>query len=170
MKALHIGITFFCLSDHVERAGGWVDHRCAGDADDRNDVDLVADVCAVHHASACSGPVRGVKKSDAPKWGSIGGWRIAVGIESVNAVVLGGDEYHVVLRASLGCAGAHGYSWNIKRLRVNVAVHRVGEELSELTGTHIGRREDSFTGVGAGTGDIVMLREHRDLRHRAPPK
>src|SRR5712672_4302939 len=170
MKALHIGITFFCFSDHVECARRWVDHRCAGDADDRNDVDLVADVCAVHHAGAWSGTVRGVEKSDAPKWGSIGGGRIAIGIECVNAVVLGGDEYHIVLGASLGCAGTHGYSRKIKRLRVNVAVHRVGEELSELTGTHIGWREGSFTGVGAGARDIVMLREHRDLRHRAPPK
>src|SRR5712675_381834 len=115
VKALHVGITFFCFSDNVECAGGWVDYRSAGDADDRNDVDLVADVGAVHHASACSGPVRSVEKSDAPKWGSIGGWRIAIGIECVNAVVLGGDEHHIVLGAGLGCAGAHGYSRNIKR-------------------------------------------------------
>src|SRR6267154_6457474 len=106
MKALHIGITFFCFSDHVECAGGWVDHWGAGDADDRNDVALVADVCAVHHASACSGPVRGVEKSDAPKWGSIGDGGVSVGIEGVNAVVLGGDRDHKKQRASLGCAGA----------------------------------------------------------------
>src|SRR6267154_103193 len=105
MKALHVGITFFCLSDHVECAGGWVDHRCAGDADDRNDVDLVADVCAVHDAGAFSGAVRGVKKSNATKWGGIGSRISAIGIERVNAVVLGGDEYHIVLRASLGYAG-----------------------------------------------------------------
>src|SRR6267154_738130 len=106
MKALHIGITFFCFSDHVECAGGWVDHRSAGDADDRNDVALVADIGAVHHASAWSGTVRGVEKSYAPKWGSIGGRRIAIGIECVNAGVLGGDRDHKKQRASLGCAGA----------------------------------------------------------------
>src|SRR6267142_5867225 len=114
VKALHVGITFFCFSDHVECAGGWVDHRGAGDADDRNDVTLIADVGAVHHASAWSGPMRGVEKSDAPEWGSIGGGGVAIGIEGVNAVVLGGGGNNKMIRAGLACAGHHGYSRNIK--------------------------------------------------------
>lgn len=61
VQALHVSVVLFCFSDHVERAGGWVDHGSAGDADDRNDVALVADVRAEHYACTWSGSVGGVE-------------------------------------------------------------------------------------------------------------
>jgi len=75
-----------------------------------------------------------------------------VGVEGIDAVVLGGDVEDVV-----GAFAGDGDMRDVERLGVDVAVHLQREPLAELGGTDSRRRERGFVEIGAGAG-VVPLR------------
>jgi len=87
-----------------------------------------------------------------------------IGVEGVDAVVLGGDVEHVV--RTLSGDFDVGY---VERLGVNRAVHFEGAELAEVLGIDVLRRQDFFGDCGVGAGVVVLgggdLRERR-FRHQ----
>src|SRR6266704_2965029 len=72
--------------------------------------------------------------------------------------MFGGNESDVV-----GAFAGDDDTLHVKGLRVDAAVHRIGEELAEIRGGDVGRSEDGFAGVGAGAEIVVVLREYVDL-------
>ena len=56
----------------------------------------------------------------------------------------------------------------IQRLGVDIAVHRLGEQLAELIAVHVRRSEDSLVCVLAGSGNIVVKRGHVYLCNHHP--
>src|SRR5262249_52976595 len=73
------------------------------------------------------------------------------------AVVLVGDEYNVVLAAFDGKVGF------VKRLGVDVTVDRVRKEPAELSGVHVGRRQDVLLRVGSAAQVVVVKGQHIDI-------
>ncbi len=98
-----------------------------------------------------------------PKWSAIRA-EIAVRIEGIETVVLSGDENDVVGGARLRGARTQGHGRHVQGLRIHPAIDGIGKELAESGGIHVGRSEDSFVSVCAGTGNIVVLRDYVGLR------
>jgi hypothetical protein len=105
-----------------------------------------------------------------PQGGGIRGRGICVGVEGIYAVIFGGDEHDVVPGASLRRSSTHGYAGQVQRLSVDVAVHGMREELSELTKINVRESEDGLSGVRAGTRNVVVLCNHAYLRGSSPAK
>ena len=84
---------------------------------------------------------------------------VAIGIEGVDAIVLGDDEEDVV-RALAGDAEIG----HVKRLSVDVAIHGVAEQLSELGGVDVGERQRRFVAVQGVAGVVVAGSDDADLR------
>lgn len=87
-----------------------------------------------------------------------------IGVEGVDAVVLGGNVEHVVRALSRNFDV--GY---VERLGINRAVYFERAELAEVLGIDVLRRQDFFGECGAGAGVVVLggsdLRE-RKFRHQ----
>ena len=87
-----------------------------------------------------------------------------IGVEGVDAVVLGSDVEHVV-RALSGDFDV-GY---VERLGVSRAVDFERAELAEVLGIDVPRRQDFFGECGVGAGVVILgggdLREPR-FRHQ----
>src|SRR5712672_3116693 len=86
--------------------------------------------------------------------------QIAVSIERVDTVVLGGHEYHIVLGACLWRSRAHRDVRHIQRLGVYVPIYNIIKDFSECAGIHIGRRQNRLGGIGAGASIVVVLSGH----------
>jgi hypothetical protein len=85
-----------------------------------------------------------------------------IGVEGVNAVVLGSDVKHVM--STLSGDFDVGY---VERLGINRAVHFERAELAEVVGSDILRRQDFFRECGAGAGVVVLGGD--DLREQVSP-
>ena len=77
-----------------------------------------------------------------------------VGVEGVDAVVLGGHEQDVV-----DLAVAHAHLADLQGLGIDLAVDRVAEELPEARRVDVLRRQRRLVQVGAGPGSVVVIRE-----------
>ncbi len=95
----------------------------------------------------------GTQKADLPKGVGIG-TRVVVRVESVDAVMLGADENHVVGRAIDVKVG------NVKRLTKKISVHRMGENLAECGAVHVGGRQQGFVGIQPRAGSVVVPENH----------
>ena len=84
-----------------------------------------------------------------------------VGVEGIHTVVLCGDEDDVA-DAEPGDVQVR----DVQRLRVDVSVNGIGEQVSERPGDDVGRSQHGLGEVLAGAGVVVALREHADLRAR----
>ena len=134
----------FGLGDDVKGEGGGVDDGCSGDADvgvDVTDVDvLVGDPGLV-----------GSEKGDSPEVALRG--VVAVGVEGVDAVLLGGDEEDVVD----GVVG-EGEGGEVERLRVDVADDGKAEELAEGGDADVGGSEEGLLALDPNSRVGVLLR------------
>ena len=81
-----------------------------------------------------------------------------IGVESVDGVMRGGDEDYIVDALARDCDRRE-----VERLRVDLPVHRMGEELAELDRRDIRRRQDGFLKILSGSCEIVAIRGHADL-------
>ena len=149
--------TFLCLPDNVESAGGSVDNWSSRDANLRNDVSTTQ-VAIWDRCRARGGSVSGVQKSDFPKGRRIRS-AVRIGVKRINAVVLRGDENDVV-----NSFAGDRHVWNVERLCVNPAVNRVREQFAEGGLIDIGGCQNSFGGICACAGVIVVLCQDRSLR------
>src|SRR6185295_10536842 len=120
------------VDDDVERLGGGIDGGRAGDAALGDEVSGLAGVGRWDGDDA-----RRVDEADLPERGG----RLAVGVEGVDRVVLGGDVDDVV------DAGRGGDAGDVERLGVGVAVQRVGGDLPELLRVHVRARERGLARV-----------------------
>ena len=120
MQALEVAAALFGLGHHEKTSARRINYRSPGDSD------LVLDVAGLlsvrwrnrRHASA--------KKALFPILYA----GLSVGVEGVDAVVLGGDEDDVV-RAAGDREIRH-----IERLGVDFAIHGAGEEFSERSAVY----------------------------------
>src|SRR5581483_3626826 len=135
------------LGDQIHRSGSDIDDRCSGDADLRQDVGG-ADIIRARRGDASAG----VDEASLPKRHGVAP-RIAVGVESIDAVVFGNDKDHVV-NALVG----YGDVRNIERLRINVAVHGVREKLAEAVGVDVTGRQGGFVRVRPHARTVVVIR------------
>ena len=139
--------------DHVKSAGCGVDHRCAGDPDlGRHGITVqyVGDGCRPFAGG-------GIGEADLPKRRSVHSGA-GIGVESVDGIMCGGDEDYVV--DALARDRDRG---QVERLRVDLPVHRMGEELAELDWRDIRRRQDRFLKILSGSCEIVAIGGHADL-------
>jgi hypothetical protein len=79
---------------------------------------------------------------------------IAIGIKGIDAIVLGRHDDNVVNPL----AGDANTGQN-EGLAINLPVYRVGEELAEAVGVHIGGGQLRLVGIVAGAGEIVVVGE-----------
>ena len=96
--------------------------------------------------------------------------RSGVSIESVNAIVLRGDEKHIV-----GALGGNGHRRGIEWLRVNFAIHGDLEDLSELCRVYVARRQNRLIQILAGASIVIVvgqniLRAQRSVRRKSQEK
>ena len=82
--------------------------------------------------------------------------RTGVCIERVNTVVLGCHYHDVMNTASRNCHLRH-----VERLGVNITIQRIGVQLAEPRGIHVGRRQHGFVEVLAGPGIVIVVGAHR---------
>ena len=93
-----------------------------------------------------------IKKAHIPERSGIAAV-IIVSIERVHAVVLGGDVHHVVNRIQCGDENIR----NIKRLPRLGSIQAMGEQLSELVGIDVRRRQDHLIRILTRAGIVIML-------------
>src|SRR5262249_9063559 len=84
-----------------------------------------------------------------------------VGVEGVDAVVLGGGEDDV--ERALAGDGEVGL---VERLGVDVAVRRITEQLAEVGRVDVGGRQHRLLRVGPGDQPVVVGAEHIDVGGR----
>ena len=145
--AVQVACRLARAGQHVQRSGLGIDDRSRSDADDGNNEG------AVYGIGGDRSDAFGTGEADLPQRRR----GIAFGIEGVDGVVFRSDVDDVV----------RAFPWNlyardVEGLGVNVAIHSESENLAELFGDHVLRRERFFAKVGAGAG-VVVLRG-RDLR------
>ena len=75
-----------------------------------------------------------------------------VGVESINAVVLCRDEDNIAR-----CLAWDAQAGNIKRLRIDLAVDTICEQLAERGGIHVRGAEEGFFEIRARTRIIVVI-------------
>jgi hypothetical protein len=81
-----------------------------------------------------------------------------IGVDGVDAVVLGGDVQHIVRTAAQGHVG------DVQRLGINGTVHGDGEEFAERGAVHVGGRENGLRGVFTRARVVVVIGRNRYLR------
>ena len=81
--------------------------------------------------------------------------RGAVGVEGIDAVVLGGDEEHVVFALTGNLDVGH-----IKGLSVSIAVDGKSKDFSKLFGINVLRVENFFVEICPGAGVVVLGGQH----------
>ena len=139
------------LVDHVYRVAGAIDGRRAHNAD------LVLDIgVGPYRRSDDRQRIYRSAEIHMPQ-GHCRSRRVC--IESVQAVVHGGDDENV----ARACAGQVQRVY-VERLRIDLTVHRISEELAELRGIHVIRIQQRFVQRGVRAIVIVIGREHVDLR------
>jgi diguanylate cyclase (GGDEF)-like protein len=142
MQALHVARAFLGPGQNIQGAGVTVDNRS------RSDADLGLYEGALDGLSRNGGDAAaGVQETSSPERRG----RAPGGIEGIDAIVLGGGKYHVVLSVA-GNLDAR----QIKRLGVDIAVHSKREQLSEAGRIDTGGSERGFVEIGSGAGTIVL--------------
>jgi hypothetical protein len=72
--------------------------------------------------------------------------------------VFGGYEHDVV-----SAFAGYGDGREVKRLGVNLAIDREGEDLTELRGIYIGEGKSGFREILSGAGKIVAISSNTNL-------
>ncbi len=160
VQAGEVDAILFYLSHQIYRVGRRVDDRGACNTHLRNQVGF-AHVAGRHRCCCCSGgnAMCGIQQRYLPQGLAVGP-EVAVGVERIHAVVLGGYEHHIVFGARLRSARAHRNVRHVQRLRDDVAVHNVVKQLAEIVGVHVGGSEDCLARVRARARSVVVLRGH----------
>lgn len=136
---------------HIDGTARPVDYGRAENAD------LVQDVVI----RRCSRYIEGGRVDRSPQThlpkrrGPVDGIRV----ERVYAVVHSGHVEHVQHALSRHVQGVY-----VERLRINLAVYRIGVEPAELNGVHIIGIQNSFVQVGIGPVVVIVRGEYVDLR------
>ena len=135
---------------HIERAAGRVNHRRAHHAFFRNDIE-VARARMVTLAKFGRRRIRGNAEVGFPEQPAVC-ITVAVRVERIDRIMHGGDEEHI----------AHAFAGNgqvrqDQRLRINVAIHRVAEQLAEAGHVDVGGRQQRFPGIQALAGVVVVV-------------
>src|SRR5713101_6901739 len=140
---------------HIDDPGVRINHRRAGDANFRIDVEIRT-VARIRVPTDDANVLAWYRRAQVyvPQGQSLGG---IIGIERVNAVVLGCD-IHDVARLS-----ADGKIWHIQGLGVNLTVHGAPKQFSKTAHVHARRVEGALVEVLTGACRVVMLGEDRDL-------
>ena len=140
------GAFLSCLGHNVERAGLWIDNRCAGNPD------LVLDVPSIAR-------LRRRDRRDFPRQlhitlvdelalpVDVAG--TAIGINGINAIVLGGDEHDVVR------SPGDRKVCNIQGLRVYRPIDCAGEEFAKCRRSDRGRSQGIFEAILPGALSVV---------------
>ena len=77
---------------------------------------------------------------------------VAVGIECVDTIVLGRDEYDIVQTFA-----RYIHSRHIQRLGVNLPVHRCAKQLPELARAYPRGREDCLVEILPRSREVIMI-------------
>ena len=148
MEPLHIvgavDSDFLRFRDDVQGPGLVVDDGSTGDADFGHHVTAFDDVNGGNSADS----VGEIGEPDVPVLAEAG----VVGIERVDAVVLGGDE-HDVATAPTGNVNIRHIQW----LRVDVAVDRIREQPAERAGADIVRPQDGFVEILPRSRVVIVV-------------
>ncbi len=75
-----------------------------------------------------------------------------VGVEGVDAIVLRRHNHDI-----MNSIARHGDLRHVKRLRIDVAVHRKGVQLAEMRGVHVAGSENGFDDVLPGAGVVIVI-------------
>ncbi len=140
---------------HVQRRRSRVNDGGARDPDLGNNLITVESVLVRDRAHTG----RGVEEADLPEGSGVG--LSIIGVEGVHAVVLGGHEDDVVHTFSRDLDSAQ-----IERVGVDVTIHRIGKQLTDLRGVDVRRSELCFAQILPGARQIVVIGEDVDLRRR----
>lgn len=138
----------FTHCDRVQdarRAARAVDNRCRRDADFRCDLTAVTIVA---------------RRLAGAKQGALPQLCVGVGVECVDAGVLGHDVDDVVRRA------ANGEIADVERLSVDLAVCREERNLAKSGRVNVGGRQRRLRKVLSGTGEVVVIRQNVARRRR----
>src|ERR1700689_2731838 len=152
MQALEVLTVFLAGGDHIQRTGIGIDDRRGGDANLRIN-HLSADVRARNGSNS----VGWVDEAILPERVCVDA-SIAVGIERIDAVVLRGNVDDVVLSLAW-----HGYALEFDRLRINLTVHGLTEQLAEACGIYVRGCEHTLVEILAGAKVVVMVGHDIDL-------
>src|SRR5437899_11881104 len=138
------------LSGNVGRARGGIDYRGSRDSDLRVDV---AGLTGIGRRSS-----RDARPEEALR--PVLDARLRIGVEGIDAVVLGGDQNDVVR------AGRYRGVRDIERLRIDLGVHGAREQLAEGRTGHRGGGQGKLPAVLSGPLRVVALRENaRQVGH-----
>ena len=130
--------------DEIDRAGGRVDHRGVGDPDHRRD--LVGAPVVGRDLPGGQDGRRGARGSVVPED------RAGVGVEGVEAVVLGRDIQDVV-----DALAGDRHAGHVERLGVDLAVDAVDAEQAERARLDVRRRQDRLARVQAVARGVVVI-------------
>ena len=158
VQAMDEDAAFLRVRFDVHGSGCRVNDRSAGDPNLRNQVGA-ADVRAAADRGGAGGcAVRRVNQAGLPQRARVRS-RIVVSVKRVHAVAFCGYENNVVRPFA-----RDRYIGQIQRLRVDVSVHRLREELAEGTHGHVLRRQHRLIRIRAAAGVVVVVRRHVHLR------
>jgi hypothetical protein len=146
------------LGVQVEGIRAGIDHGGSRYANRRRDAAVPPDVAAGDRGNDRSGPSG--EETILPKHGSV------VRVDGVKAVLFGGHENDVVL----ALARPHGDVdvGNVKRLGVDLAIHRSRADLAERRGRDVGRRKERFVQILAGAAIVIVELQDAHRGHQAP--
>ena len=141
------------LADDVERVRIEIDDRRAGDTDFRREVAKTTAYeppwTGWHRSFARHAAMDSVNQIGVPERDTRIG--VGVGVKSVNAIVLCGDDDDVVI------GSANGEIGDPERLGVDGAVHGAREEFAEGGSLDVGGCQRKFVGIGSFTREIVVI-------------
>src|SRR5581483_465160 len=131
MNSMEIGRSFVREDIEIDRARSWIDDRRAGDAHFRRQVM----VSAIAVAEVVVGHDGGNAEVGVPEQSAV--WScVGVGIEGIDAVVLGGHENRVD-RALAG----NDQAGKIERLGIDMAIDGVSEKTAKVIAIDSGWRQ-----------------------------
>jgi hypothetical protein len=84
---------------------------------------------------------------------------VAVGIERINAIMLGRNVNHIVRAEAWD-----GNIRNIQRLRIHVSVDGLAKDFAEFGLVDVGRSQHGFVRVLTRSVVVVVLRQNENLR------
>src|SRR5271155_2371141 len=126
---------------HKQSLRRGINHRCAGDPIFREDVAAIV-------SGARDGRYPRGKEAGVPERLCVR-TRIGVRVKGIHTVMLGGNINNVVDHS------ASSYAGDVERLSKDIAVNRLREELSEICGVDVRRRQDRLVGIHAGPLIVV---------------
>ena len=154
---MNVAGTFVSEGGEKQSASGEVNHRRAHNAHLGSDI-MIGTVTI---AEIVVGGHRRDSQADLPIQAPVG-TRIAVGIACVHTVVHRRHK-HDVVRA----LPRNGKARDDERLGIDLAVHRISEKPAEGVGIDVSGGKNSFVGVLAGAGEVIVVGQDVDLRFGA---